>query len=444
MTMDRISDAEIIELFGALDVYPLAVLAVSGGSDSMALMTLAARWRRLGFGSRTKIIVATVDHGLRPGSAEDACWVCEQARALGFPHTTLAWLGDKPATGIQDAAREARYRLLEDHARGQGGAPAAIVTAHTEDDQAETLLMRLARGSGVDGLAAMRPVRPLSADGRVVLLRPLLGFAKRRLTAELVAAGISWRDDPSNDRLDFERVRVRAAWPALAALGLSSGKLALSARRLARAGDALDRAAGDLFACTVDVHGGIFAGIDRAKLTAAPGEIALRVVQRVLQAFGGEARPARLAQVESLWVSLAGGEASTVTLGGCVVMARPADIHVFREPGRAALPEISLVPGAQAVWDRRFHVSLSGRRDTLVEGGLDHVIVRALGPAAYATLRDDMAANLRIPARAAAQLPSFWSSGQLIAVPQLAGVLQTPSGPAGTTDFTCQASFLGT
>ena len=158
-----LTDAQLIELgeraFAGLRSL---VLAVSGGPDSMALMLLATRW--LPTASPAPVVhVATVDHGLRRGSADEAKWVALQAAAMGFPHHTLTWEGDKPATGRQAAAREARYGLLA----GLIGhlslpTPAAIAVAHHRDDQAETVLMRLARGSGVDGLAGMLPSRPLT------------------------------------------------------------------------------------------------------------------------------------------------------------------------------------------------------------------------------------------------------------------------------------------
>ena len=130
-------------------------LAVSGGSDSTALMVLFADWlrqRRADAGAHT---VLTVDHGLRPESAAEARAVADQAAALGFRHALLVWRGPKPSTGLQAAAREARYQLMRDYMGAHD--IATLFTAHTRDDQAETLLMRLARGSGLDGLAAIAP-----------------------------------------------------------------------------------------------------------------------------------------------------------------------------------------------------------------------------------------------------------------------------------------------
>ena len=194
---DPLSEAAADALLAPLGSFRAIVLAVSGGADSTALMHLAARWV-LRSPSAPKLHVASVDHGLRPEAATEAEQVVAQAKALGLGARTLRWEGQKPAAGIQDAARRARYALLLELAIEVardvlGDLPStAIVTAHTADDQAETVLMRLARGSGVDGLAAMpvvtRVERMSLADGGmegVALLRPLLAVPRARLVATL-------------------------------------------------------------------------------------------------------------------------------------------------------------------------------------------------------------------------------------------------------------------
>ena len=156
-----IGDAALLSAFSPLEGYSSAALAVSGGPDSMALMHLASRWLSLKGRGPASISVLTVDHGLRPESAAEAAFVGARAGALGFTHATLAWTGEKPKTGIQAGAREARYGLMTAYCREHG--IACLVTAHTEDDQAETFLMRLRRGSGLDGLASMAAVSSAAA-----------------------------------------------------------------------------------------------------------------------------------------------------------------------------------------------------------------------------------------------------------------------------------------
>src|SRR5437879_11817673 len=196
-----ISAQDAKRLFADLRGAPAIVLAVSGGPDSIALMWLAARWRRaLARGPR--LIAVTVDHGLRSEAAAEAREVKRLARSLDLPHRTLRWTGPKPRTGLPAAARAARYRLPAQAARASGARH--ILTAHTRDDQAETLLMRMLRGSGIAGLAAM--ARENARDG-VVLARPFLSVPKSRLVATLDKAKIVFADHPTNHDQAFTRPR---------------------------------------------------------------------------------------------------------------------------------------------------------------------------------------------------------------------------------------------
>lgn len=438
-----VGDDELEALFTDLGAFEFVVLAVSGGADSMALMHLVASWRRARPERAPKVEVVTVDHGLRPGSAREAHWVEVRARAAGLEHATLAWTGDKLPTGVQEAAREARYRLLAGHVERSPLRPAAIVTAHTEDDQAETVLMRLARGSGLDGLAGIPARRALDREGRVVIVRPLLAVAKCRLVATLAARGADWLEDPSNFLPEFERVRLRGARAALAELGLENERIALSARRLARAREALDLAAGDLYRAAVDEHGGVFAGIDRGTFRGAPAELRVRVLVRALCAFGGEAKAPRTAKIESLVEKLEEAGNLALTLGGCVVSAGAKVIRIFREPGRARLAELELRPGMAAPWDRRFRVSLAAGTRPVADANARPVVVRALGASAYAKLCAQDSAVLRVPARAAATLPSFWAGDELIAVPQLVPPGHALSGTGAGGAERCECAFIG-
>ncbi len=416
--MRTVQVPDLDDLFSILTPFKRAVLAVSGGPDSMALMMLAARWVRAGHAPPGLTFdVATVDHGLRQASAHEAEWVAERAKEFGFSHTTLVWSGAKPDTGIQAQAREARYALLAAHASSHP--PAAIVTAHTLDDQAETLLMRLGRGSGLDGLSGMAKVRPLLAGGSVQLARPLLGLSKAKLAAELKSMGVDWLNDPSNDRLEFERVRLRAAHVLQGELGLTNEKLALSASRLARARDALDRLTDERLDAIVNLHDGVFASLDRTAWEREPAEVRVRLLSRLLVAYGGDAKPAQLSQIEALETALANGKPMAQTLGGCIVSQGHNTLRLYREPGHQKLPEVSLAPGEEALWDWRFRIRYDVGDG--VEVLPEQVSVRALGLPAYATLRSSLPANARPPARAAAGLPSIWAGPRLLAAPTLQG-----------------------
>src|SRR4051812_17905726 len=229
-----ISAREAKRLFADLKNAPALVLAVSGGPDSVALMWLAARWQR-SLARGPQLVVVTVDHGLRPEAAREAREVKRLASALALTHRTLRWRGAKPKTGLPAAAREARYRLLAQAARSAGASH--VLTAHTRDDQAETLLMRLLRGSGIAGLSAM--ARLSTRDG-LVLARPLLEVPKSQLIATLKRARIAFADDPTNRDAAFTRPRLRALLPQLAAEGGDARTLVRLSARLARANAAVE------------------------------------------------------------------------------------------------------------------------------------------------------------------------------------------------------------
>src|SRR5690349_9085259 len=271
-------------LFGDLIATPAAgvALAVSGGSDSTALMVLFAEWLAQTKHSPADVFVLTVDHGLRAQSGREAERVAQMAAQLGFRQAILPWLGAKPKSGVQAAARAARYGLLTRFMAAQG--LRLLLTAHTADDQAETLLMRLARGSGLDGLAAMAPLAPLAAarpgdTEEILLARPLLGVGKAALKAALVARGVPWMEDESNAAPIFERSRWRAAGATLNQLGLTGDSLGLSARRLQRARAGLEWALAEFCARDAGRYGADPCGcirIDAEAWRALPAELKVR------------------------------------------------------------------------------------------------------------------------------------------------------------------------
>jgi tRNA(Ile)-lysidine synthase len=431
-----IADDELDDLFVSLSEFDCLILAVSGGADSMALMHLAARWLARKRDGRPEMLVVTIDHGLRPESAREAAWVAQQAKKLGLSHETLTWKGEKPRSGIQEAAREARYRLLDERSRVlAGGRRCAVVTAHHREDQAETFLMRLARGSGLDGLCGMPRARALRRrEGGPGILRPLLGVPKSRLLATLTAHGVSWIEDPSNERTEFERVRIRRALSELEKLGVTAERISESVSRLQRAREALESAVADFErGVGLEINRGAYACFDRKSFLMGPLELRVRLMARLLEAFGGQAALPRLSKIEALVakIEVAGWRGST--LGGCVVARQRGEIRVLREPGRAGLPEVSLAPGERAIWDRRFVVWLSPRQG-------QPVAVRALGAKAYARLASLIRRDRGLPARAAATLPAFFRGEALIAVPQLAWGLE--ASKEADVEAMCTSEFI--
>lgn len=223
-------------------------VAVSGGGDSLALLYLLNDWRQE---DGPALDVVTVNHGLRAEAADEAAMVARVAGALGLSHTTLRWDRPAPAGNLPHEARRARYALMADWARGRGIGTVAL--GHTADDQAETFLMRLARGSGVDGLAAMAQHRRHLG---LTWVRPLIWARRVALRDYLTARGLTWIEDPTNDDLAYERVRARQALPLLAPLGITHEGLIATASRLSMAREALGRAAQDLARRAVSFQAG--------------------------------------------------------------------------------------------------------------------------------------------------------------------------------------------
>jgi tRNA(Ile)-lysidine synthase len=334
-----LTPAEIDRAFAGLLNYDLVLLAVSGGADSTALMHQAAAWATR-HNLTSRVTVVTIDHGLRPASKAETLAVTQGARSLGLTALIKSNHSPPPAGPFaQSWARDLRYRLLLEAAgdalrtHRDANARAALVTAHHQDDQAETVLMRLARGSGIDGLAGMRPVSP-TASPSVDLVRPFLTFSKERLRATLTTAAISWSEDPSNTDPRFERVRLRNATTESAALGLTTPHLALSAHRAARAADALEAqtrtAAHD--PAVVTFHDLGYARLSWPNLQQYPAEIRLRLLAHILSWLSPE-RTA-LGQLEALtegrdWQSPAGQ-----TLQHCALVADGDHVLVLPELGR--------------------------------------------------------------------------------------------------------------
>lgn len=282
--------AEAAGLFVPMAEESRLLVAVSGGPDSVALLGLLAEWAAIS--GRPALFAATVDHGLRPEAAAEAEAVGHLCARLGVEHAVLRWLDPKRAAGVQAQARAARYRLLVGHARALGGA--AIVTAHTLDDQAETVLMRLAHGSGPAGLAAMRPRVRM---GDTPLYRPLLSVPKARLVATAQARGLPFVTDPSNADARFERVRWRGILPMLAGTGIDAPRLATLAERCARLDAAVEARVNELSrALIVRVGEAVSIVFDRL-VADQPEEIVLRLLARAVATEGGET--ARLERLEA-------------------------------------------------------------------------------------------------------------------------------------------------
>jgi tRNA(Ile)-lysidine synthase len=394
------------DAIGGFEARPFVAVALSGGPDSLALTILADRWVRQRGG---RLAALTVDHGLRPESAEEAQAVAGWVAARGVEHHVLAWSGPKPATGIQEAARAARYGLLTDWCRAEGCLH--LLTAHHREDQAETYLIRKRAGSGIDGLAGMSALRELTG---VRLVRPLLAVPKARLAAFLETERQPFLTDPSNRNPLFERARLRRDTAMKDIERVTAELRDYGRQRIARERQ-LDR----LLGSAVTLHPAGFAIIDPAAIEHAEAELGDRLLGRVALCIGGSAYPLRRERVSRLRAGLVECSERARTLGSCRFIPWRGQLLVIRELSRAA-PPIRLIPGTELFWDRRFGVTAPPHTPSkLMLGYLGQSGMRPV------VNRDDGG----LPRLVHPVLPALWDDAGLIAVPHL-GYFQ-----AGATDL---------
>lgn len=351
LTPDLSEPATLTSLFSPLASETGVGLAVSGGPDSLALMVLVKRWADM-LATPPKIVVYSLDHGLRPEAGDEVVMVGREASQLGLGFRGLKWTEEAPETGIQEAARQARYRLIGEAMVEDG--VSLLVTAHHRADQAETILMRLAHGSGLDGLKGM--VRFSEVEG-VRVFRPFLDVEPASLVAIVDDAGLSAVHDPSNDDEGYERIRWRRLLPALAREGLDGAALSRFAARMAEADAALSDLADAAFAELVGFDGFGAATLRVSALSQLGPATGRRVLSRILAVVGGRQKPRALGQVERLFDLIATDTLPKgTTLLGTVIRVKDGNLVVAREPGRALPSDIVLPPGETLVWDDRFAI----------------------------------------------------------------------------------------
>ncbi|MFT5438332.1 MAG: tRNA(Ile)-lysidine synthase [Alphaproteobacteria bacterium] len=394
---------------GPFEPCPEIAIACSGGADSMALAVLAADWARRRKGQATALIV---DHGLRAESVSEAASVRRRLKGLGIGAHILRWAGEKPTTGIQQAAREARYGLMERWCWRH--AVLHLAVAHHLEDQAETVLHRFARGSGPDGLAGMAAIRETQS---LRLLRPFLGTPRARLRATLHARGIDWVEDPSNQDPAYARVRLRALAPTLTEIGLGPQAINRQARQFAIARQALDGDVADALANCGALHVEGYATLARGFFSDTRSAVALRGLNSLLCCVGGRTYPVRQERLGRLYSVLADPTfVGTRTLAGCTVRMGREQLVIAREAGRI-LP-VSIHDGEDILWDQRFRVRLLRR----VEGRQPRRFTLApFDPQLLVGAGRD-AARVRasaLPSAVRLSLPALYDRRGLVAVPHL-------------------------
>ena len=385
---------------------PVVAVGVSGGADSMALTLLAADWARRQGGTA---VALTVDHGLRPGARAEARRVADWLADREIEHHALRWTGTKPRTGVQAAARDARYRLLTGWCRRHG--VLHLLLAHHREDQAETVVMRLARGSGIDGLAGMPGI---SETPWLRILRPFLATPRDRLRATLKAKKQPWIEDPSNQDPAFTRVRVRAALSAAADDSPGIDRLAETGRKLGLARAALARQTAELLARAVTIHPSGYCMVDHAAFASAPQDVARRALSRTVACIGGLAYPPRRDRLDRLYETLVdGAPARARTLGGCLISPTRGRVLIAREPG-AVHPPARPGPGGETIWDGRFHIIVRG-------GQASRLRVGALGRDGWIEIAARMpeVRKTAIPAPVRPSLPALRDGRGVIEVPHI-------------------------
>lgn len=343
-----------LRLFSDIDTSNGLVVAVSGGSDSLALLLLLHDFF-LRQPLPPPLLAVTIDHGLRMESAQEAMCVAAFCQAHGINHRTLIWQGNKPQSGISAAAREARYALLAKAADEAG--TKIILTGHTLDDQAETLAMRALRGEGA-GLAGMAPATLY--DGHVWIVRPLLSLRRNELRDWLSARKIDWIDDPSNEDPAYERVRIRK--------NLTEAEIEMLAQQALQAGcvrTALSQKAGRLVERFMTCPAPGLYQLERDLFVADANEPGLLAFRAALATIGGTPRLPDPDRSRTLFLRLVAGIAEhvtggvtgrvtrRVTLSRIVVEMRPNAVFLWREARH--LPDIES-DGKAMIWDRRFHI----------------------------------------------------------------------------------------
>ncbi|USG62704.1 tRNA lysidine(34) synthetase TilS [Sneathiella marina] len=413
-TLQQRFNQKLDSLIGLARERRLAV-AVSGGSDSMALALLARHWAAE---NSVDLEILTVDHGLRPASKQEAVTVGGWMKLLDLPHASLVWDGPHPTSGIQNAAREARYRLMAAYCKARN--IQVLLLGHQLEDQLETFLMRFSKGSGLEGLASMREE---SQQFGIRLLRPLLGFKRQELRDFLTEEKQSWLDDPSNENPQFTRTQIGPILSDLQALpGSSLETIALSVERVSRASIALQEVTTlrfDTF-CRLSPYG--FIQFPSDTIPGCPKEVGLRLLVLAISSVRGEHMPVKLQSLENIYERLFERETSvSETIAGVQISKFAKGWLVSREPGRRGLPEISLAGKTETVWDQRFQII-----DTAAEKDRDPLLlIKRIGPIGWRHLQaaNPSKAETELPAKVRNNLPAVWLGDRMVAAPLFSPVL---------------------
>ncbi len=402
-------DLPEVKLFNKyIDDKPIA-LAVSGGPDSTAMMQIAALSKKL---KNNKVTVIVVDHGLREESKNEANIVGQNAKLLGFKFKILKWDGVKPKTRIQEIARKTRYKLMTSWCKKKG--IEKLFLAHHLDDQVETFLMRLGKGSGVDGLAVMNYVTEISS---LKLVRPFLEIPKTRFIKILSITNLEWISDPSNFSSNYKRSRIRKILPILSKEGINSKQIGLVIKRMRSAKDALNTQTNILLKKYLSNVDNVAYFLNKELLKdAKEKEILLRVLEKIFMNISGSIYPPRRNKLENIlsWI-LKNNNIKAKTLTGVVVRKRKSELIFYREPDDC-YKSVNIRPltSRYSCWDDRFFLKANKSND---------LQIRALGDVGITILKEEKILKRQgfqnVPLSAWKTVPGVWSKKRLISVPTL-------------------------
>lgn len=404
-----VSQAEFtqaMDAFASFENKPTLAIALSGGIDSMALALLARQWVKERGG---RLAALTVDHGLRTESKNEAMRVQMYCRKLNIEHHTLTWHPTaKPASGVQASARDARYRLLAQWCKAHDALH--LLTAHHQDDQAETLFFRLGRGSGLDGLACMSAI---SFKQGVRILRPLLEFPKARLEATLQAVNQPWVEDPTNSKQDYTRNYLRQQLRQTGNAEAFCQQASNLAKRLGVIRNHMENQLASCLTQAVSIYPEGYGTIHMPSFAQLPAEYGIKALSALLATVGGHEYHLRSEQIQRLYDQIAQGHISRRrTLGGLQIVwkEKSGQFYVFRE-ANALGQAVSLPLHTPVLWDGRF--ILKHAHTTPLTG-------QALGVGGSAMVKNLLPKRNNLPELAILScLPAFWHLETLVSVPHI-------------------------
>ncbi len=346
---------EDMRSFGQFDENSSFVVAVSGGADSLALTFLLADWCKK---NNIKLSAVTVDHGLRQGSAKEAESVNSLLKKNNINHIILRWIGDKKSSNIQAEARDARYKLITDFCKDNNAK--FLFVAHNKQDQAETVLLRLMRGSGVDGLSGIAEDSQING---VRVIRPLLSYSKNEIRAFLRQEGHEWIEDPSNENIKYARVNVRKFIESAEDSDLLIDRLAETSLNLRRSRDYIETKMSQDCKEVFFIKSEGYCILDWKKFNSLHEEVAYRLLSSIVKIVGGEYYKPRFEKIKTLYYAikdnnLAGGN----TLGGCIIFSDKNKEHIVIARELSSIrSDIKIEPGQKVFWDNRFSCELDGQ-----------------------------------------------------------------------------------